>query len=269
MNVETQISQVFLKNFYSFMDSSNAVLPPFASVGFSVYSQHDEDGILQYIFSLIGEGNKSFIEIGCGYPNGIENNTSNLAINHGWHGLMIDRDEEWIRKTREILETHKNTLVHPVRIEIANITADNINQTIESFGYKGQIDLFSLDVDSVDYYIIENLSVVTPRVIVVETPPIWGPGYAKTVPNNPEYNCVNNPHFYGASLEAFTKLLKKKNYRLVGVNRLSTNAFFVHNGWPHRGLPEVEVKDCFTHPRAIQGIQERPEKTKHLPWQDV
>ena len=61
----------------------------FEDIGFKQYSQHNEDGILLYIFSLIGQTNKICVEICCG--NGQENNTANLLINHGWTGLLIGR----------------------------------------------------------------------------------------------------------------------------------------------------------------------------------
>jgi len=66
-------------------------LPSFDEIGFRVLSQNDEDGILLYIFSLIGATNKKVVDIGC---SSIENsNTANLIINHGWIGLLIDYDE--------------------------------------------------------------------------------------------------------------------------------------------------------------------------------
>jgi hypothetical protein len=54
----------------------------FSEVGFRVHSQNEEDGILLYIFSLIGTTNKKCVEICAG--DGIECNTANLIINHRW-----------------------------------------------------------------------------------------------------------------------------------------------------------------------------------------
>jgi len=54
---------------------------PFDEVEFRNYSQNGEDGILLYIFSLIGTTNKRCVEVCAG--NGIECNCSNLIINHG------------------------------------------------------------------------------------------------------------------------------------------------------------------------------------------
>jgi hypothetical protein len=63
------------------LESHNA-LPKLAQVGFKAFSQTDEDGILLYIFSIIGTMNKISVDICAG--NGIECNIVNLIINHGW-----------------------------------------------------------------------------------------------------------------------------------------------------------------------------------------
>src|SRR5215831_12079738 len=55
--------------------------------GFKVYSQSDEDGIIQEIFRRIGTTNRTFIEFGV--EAGLECNTSKLLLD-GWTGLWIE-----------------------------------------------------------------------------------------------------------------------------------------------------------------------------------
>ena len=55
--------------------------------GFKVYSQADEDGIIQEIFRRIGTTNRTFIEFGV--ETGVECNTVKLLL-EGWRGLWID-----------------------------------------------------------------------------------------------------------------------------------------------------------------------------------
>jgi hypothetical protein len=71
----------------------NAPPPPplLDNVGFKAYSQFEEDGILLYIFSLIGFTNRKVVEICCGTGN--ECNTANLIIHHACHGLLLDGNE--------------------------------------------------------------------------------------------------------------------------------------------------------------------------------
>ena len=73
--------QILLKLKYRELLSLGTDLPSFDDVQFRSFSQNGEDGILLYIFSLIGTTNNQSIEICAG--NGIECNTANLVINHG------------------------------------------------------------------------------------------------------------------------------------------------------------------------------------------
>jgi len=52
--------------------------------GFKVYSQNDEDGIIQEIFKRIGTTNRTFVEFGV--ETGVETNTTKLLL-EGWRGL--------------------------------------------------------------------------------------------------------------------------------------------------------------------------------------
>src|SRR4029079_4576029 len=55
---------------------------------FSGFSQHGEDGILDYLCGHLRQPNRYFIEIGA--SNGLENNTTWLAVAKRYGGLMID-----------------------------------------------------------------------------------------------------------------------------------------------------------------------------------
>src|ERR1700753_1215796 len=55
--------------------------------GFKVYSQCDEDGIIQEIFRRIGIGDRRFVEFGV--ETGVECCTVKLLV-EGWRGLWID-----------------------------------------------------------------------------------------------------------------------------------------------------------------------------------
>lgn len=55
-------------------------MPHLNEIGFSTYSQFEEDGLLLYIFTLIGVETKKLVEICAG--DGIECMGANLVINH-------------------------------------------------------------------------------------------------------------------------------------------------------------------------------------------
>ena len=60
-----------------------------AACGFKVYSQADEDGIIEEICRRLGIERGHFIEIGCG--DGRENNSHYLLLK-GWRGIWVDGD---------------------------------------------------------------------------------------------------------------------------------------------------------------------------------
>jgi hypothetical protein len=63
----SQEVQTLLKlGYYKYLSQRPERLPDFSQVGFKAYSQFEEDGILLYIFSLIGTINQKVVEICAG-----------------------------------------------------------------------------------------------------------------------------------------------------------------------------------------------------------
>ncbi|MGA9351781.1 MAG: hypothetical protein WBW48_23680, partial [Anaerolineae bacterium] len=135
-------------------------LPSFEDVEFRAFSQNGEDGILLFIFSLIGTTNRKAVEICAG--DGIECNTANLIVNHGWNALLFDGSEENIRRGRQFYSTCKDTALWPPTLVNTWITVENVNPLIINNGYEGDIDLLSLDLDGVDYWIWKAITCITP-----------------------------------------------------------------------------------------------------------
>jgi hypothetical protein len=252
---------------------SGGPLPGLADVGFRVFSQTDEDGILLYIFSLVGATTRTGIEICAG--DGTECNSANLIINHGWHGLLVDGKRRLVQRGRRFYRRHHATQIFPPVFEHAWVTRDNVDTIIASAGFSGDIDLLSIDMDGVDYWIWEAISVVSPRVVVVEYQDILGPDRTWVIPYSDDFNAhtgpttAGMPNFCGASLPALVKLAKRKGYRLVGCNRYGFNAFFVQDSLAKNELPAVSVESCFKHPKVLAGMRDRFPTVQGLPWVEV
>jgi hypothetical protein len=147
-------------------------LPTFSQVGFKTYSQFEEDGILLYIFSLIGDSNRKVVEICAG--NGLECMATNLIINHGWQGYLFDGSEENVKAGQNFFANHPQTWLMPPTFKQAWFTAENVNQTLSDAGATGEIDLLSLDIDGMDYWVWKAIDVIQPRVCVFETHNVSG-----------------------------------------------------------------------------------------------
>jgi hypothetical protein len=266
----TTADQKMLSLLYRQHDNARHSRLTFQDVGFRVHSQHEEDGILLYIFSLIGTTNKRCVEICAG--DGIECNTANLIVNHRWVGLLCDGKDSNVARAREFYSWHPDTKYWPPIIVKEWITKSNVNSIILANGFFGDIDLLSLDVDGIDYWLWDGLTCIKPRVIVLEFNHLWGPDASVTVPYRDDFVAEFTQYgsdYAGASLMAFVKAGRKKNYRLVGTNAIATNAFFIHNDIRCDALPEIETTKCFDHPRAQFGMQHRLPKVKNKEWLEV
>ncbi|RZK39378.1 MAG: hypothetical protein EOO90_19020 [Pedobacter sp.] len=237
-----QVAQLLLKNQYFQINKDNIDKYSFENVGFRKYSQNSEDGILLFIFSVIGTTNKNVVEI-CA-SDGIQCNAANLIINHGWHGLLFDGDKENVKKGNDFYKTHPDTFTLPPKIIHAWITKDNINKLLKENNASGEIDLLSLDMDGVDYWIWKSITMINPRVVVAEVQCIFGKEYSVTVPYADDFKTefVNGFGVYsGASILAFIKLAKKKGYRLVGFEKYGFNAFFIRDDVSKDYFPEISI----------------------------
>ena len=206
-----QVSQLVLLNQYRERVLRNEPLPTFEDVEFRAFSQNGEDGILLYIFGLIGMGRRRCVEI-CA-SDGIECNTANLIVNHGWSGLLFDGDEELIERGRAFYSRLRDTHDCPPTLVCSWITRENINTLIKENGIEGPVDLLSLDLDGVDYWIWDAIEVIKPRVVIAEFQCVWGSDRAVTVPYSESFKTrfIDNFAVYsGASLPAFVKLARAR-----------------------------------------------------------
>jgi hypothetical protein len=183
-------------------------------------SQNEEDGITLALLSLAGAPNKSFVEIGSGSSGG---NSGMLALEFGWRGLMVDIDQNKIEKAREKFGRNPG-----VSFEALAVFPENINDLIGRHGLTGEIDFFSLDIDSFDYWVLEAMTVCSPRVMVLEYNGNFGPERSLAIARDTDMSRAVKG-FHGASLRALTKLAGAKGYKLVACDDSGTNAFYLRN----------------------------------------
>ena len=252
-NAAAQIAQVQLRMQYQQLRHSGAPLPELGDVEFRCFSQNGEDGILLYLFALAGVTNRRVVEVCAG--NGIECNAANLIVNHGWYGLLLDGAAANVACARAFYSRCRTTMFRTPVVEQAWITRENIDRTIAGHSFTGDIDLLSLDIDGNDYWIWQAINCVRPRVAVVEFNALLGPERRLTLPYDPEFQLdfSRTPYQAGASLAAFVALARDKGLRLVGVQALGFNAFFVRDGLCEDVLPTRTVAECFAGNDKLRG----------------
>lgn len=239
-------------------------------VTLSVHSQFEEDGILLVLFALLGTTNRQCIELGCG--DAMESNSANLLLHHGWNGILCDADAANVQAARRFFRRCRTTRVWPPTVAQSWLTAENVNAFLEAHGAQDEPDLLSIDVDGIDYWLWKAIGVIAPRVVVIEINHLWGAERAVTVPYDPRFRAEYTAHgsdYAGASLLAMIKLAHAKGYRLVAVNRIATNAFFVRRGLGEREVREIDATQCFDHPRARFGREQRLPRVAGRDWVEV
>lgn len=192
--------------------------------GYSVFSQGDEDGIINEIFNRIKIKNRKFIELGV--ENGLENNTTNLLLNN-WSGLWFEGDKKWKKQIdknfSQLIENQK------LKIKYKLINKNNINDYLmKEFKENENIDFLSIDIGLQTYHVLKAINSIKPRVISVEYNARLGPNNL-WIADNEDKMMWNNDIYYGASLKSYENMLNKKGYSLVGCSLTGVNAFFINN----------------------------------------
>ena len=227
-----------------------------AAERFGLVSQNGEDGIIVALFKRIGMTDRRFVEIGCGFNGG---NSGFLARECGWRGLMVDAQEGAIAR---IAARYAGLPVTPIA---RTISRENLNPMLRDFGYTGDIDLFSIDVDGVDFWLWDGLEACRPRLLVIEYNYLFGPTASVTVPYDPGFDLdrMASRSYRGASLEALVRLGRRRGYRLVACERV--NAFFVRDDLG-AGIPAIDALTGYHPPdKGASDVFEKIARKVRLP----
>lgn len=191
--------------------------------GFKVYSQNEEDGLIEYLLGKIGTDNRTFVEFGTG--EGLENNSMYLLLK-GWSGLWIEGDPSRV----EFAKQHFHRLIDAKRLQVIHgmVTPKNIESHLQSAGIPAELDVLSIDIDGNDYWVWQAIEKFRPRLVVMEYNVGFGPTAEWIMKFDPDHYWKGGRNF-GASLKSYELLGTSKGYRLVGCNLNGTNAFFVRS----------------------------------------
>jgi len=106
------------------------------------------------------------------------------------------------------------------------IDKDNINSILETTNIKKDVDLFCIDIDGNDFYVLEAITAIEPRVIVAEYNAKFPADVDWCIKYDPKHRW-NFSDKMGVALKPLTEMLQKKGYALVGTNITGVNAFYV------------------------------------------
>lgn len=184
----------------------------------SRWSQNGEDGLVAALITRVGEGDRTFVEIGC--SDGQENCTRALAED-GWKGVWFDGDDEKIADARKVADGLA------VEVQCAIVTSENVGDLLRSAGVGPEPAVAVLDIDGSDLWVLRSmLRTIAPRVLVVEYNATFPPGEFWTRRNRHHYSWPET-YEHGASLDAMAWAAGAAGYELVACDQHGVNAFFV------------------------------------------
>ena len=222
--IESRIASGFSRG--AAMAALRTVKPDFPlSWEFGAFSQHGEDGILEYLIQNLRTCDKYFLEIAAG--DGLENCTAWLALARKWSGVMVEGDQHLAEHCTQVF-SHR---IWNVSVRNCFVNLENIGGILSTLPMK-DFDVFSLDIDSIDFHILKAVLDLgyRPKILVLEYNSAFGPNQAVTVPYKSVFNRWDEHSsgiYYGASIMAWRILLEPLGYKFVTVDSSGTNAFFV------------------------------------------
>lgn len=196
----------------------------------NIHSQNGEDGIIEQIFKIIGDGKRICCEFGAW--DGIHLSNCRRLIVEGWSAAMIEADE------KRYIELKKNYHDYP-NVYIVNRLVDTRNNRIESICNDVgiyELDLLSIDIDGLDYEIFSSLH-FHPRVICVEV-------NAGHCPESKMYvDMETASKNVGQSLMLFYEAALRMGYVLTAY---TANAFFIRKDvWIGTTLPMLSPVEAY------------------------
>jgi hypothetical protein len=221
---------------------------------FRAFSQWGEDGVLQRLVSGLPDAERIFVEFGV--EDYREANTRYLLQTGLWTGLVIDGSAANVARIR----SHEDYWRYNLKADTAFVTRENIDELLSRSGLGGRIGLLSVDIDGNDYWVLQAITVVMPRIVVCEYNSLFGPDAAISIPYDPDFRRFVAHHsglYFGASLAALEYLMSARGYALVHVERSGTNAFFVDASlagrFARRSAKELYVRASYRQARDAKG----------------
>lgn len=208
----------------------------------NIFSQNGEDGIIKRIFETIGIERAICCEFGAW--DGIHLSNCRQLILQGWKGIMIEGDAA---KYSQLAQTYAGN----GRVQCINAFVDSVTNKlfrVASGGEVSDLDFLSIDIDGLDYEILEGLD-VTPRVICIEVNAGHNPLSQDRLPRSIAQDNIGQP------LGVFSEIAKAKGYGLICY---TGNAFYVrHDVLTRFGIASKSDLDAYTEFLGALSVMER------------
>jgi hypothetical protein len=266
---QSEVAQKNLIASWKQLQASGVILP-LDQVGFSRFSEFEEDGHLLYLLTLAGSTSRTVVEISS--QDGRVCMATNLLVHHRWRGFLFDGDPVFVNEGQRFFSAHPATRSAPPVMKAEWFTRDNVNQVLGAAGVPDEVDVLSLDIDGNDLYLWSAMK-MRPRILICEFNNAVPSELALTIPYKPDFSFADLPAeqamFRSASLAAFVAVGRRKGYRLVGMNALGFNAIFLRDDVLVAEMPEIPVSTLDAIPAVEEVRGQWWPRLSQLPWSEV
>ena len=140
----------------------------------NVYSQHGEDGIISEILhriSMTCSLDQWCVEFGAW--DGLHlSNTARLIKEFGYSAVLIEGDT---KRAKNLALNFPQSNVHAINRFISFEGENTLDNILSKTPIPSDFDFLSIDIDGVDYWVLDSMETVRPKIICIEFNP--------TIPN--------------------------------------------------------------------------------------
>lgn len=216
--------------------------------GFSNFGE--EVMLAEFVARLVPDA-ASRVAVDVGAGDGIRGSNTYALFLNGWRGVGFEGDE---KRSRRLARAYKN--LEGVEARHALVTPENVVELLRAAGIPTDFGVFSLDIDSYDYWVLDAaLQSFRPRVVVTEINEKIPPPVRFRVNFDSSFRLQY--HFFGYSIASLEELCERHDYVLLALEY--NNAFIA----PRELSGDLDTLDAETAYR--HGYRERPDRRERFP----
>lgn len=231
-------------------------------------SRYPIDGVLNYLFGVIGFRSKIAVELDTARGSAVFFGATSLALYSGWDVVALYGLWSGYSRAQQFYESSARTGAFEFRkkhfadsnviVSEGPIDSQRINVTLQQLGVGGSVDILFLMLDGAEWSVWDSLSRIRPRVVVFFYQDFWGADASFVREWNTSDRGISSPGesdgvdlgrkrlFAGASVTALIRLTEARGFRLVWCLSSAPIVLFVQNREdPSRSvLPSLPPAAC-------------------------
>lgn len=196
-------------------------------------SQNGEDGMIEEILRRLNITGGTVVDVGANDGKWFSNTFS--LLQRGFDVYAIEVVSKKVQDMLNLKKEYPNLYPIHARVTTDKSSKHHINNIFKRFNIPNEVDFMSIDIDSIDAWVFEDLE-VKPKFVVIEIGAYYYP--LDMIWHNPLGNRTTNPPQNLTGFYPIYNIAKKKGYFLIGSS--SINCFYLREDLLERlNCPEM------------------------------